>query len=75
MKQLLDDTPLTFGKYKGQTPNEIAGIDGQYVVWMYDNLDKKYCTRKLRDECEDANYDDDSWQDLANFYNEIDPWG
>jgi hypothetical protein len=74
MKQLLDDTPLTFGKHKGMTPNDIAVVDPQYIVWAYDNLRKKPCTRKLRDTCEDMSYDDDSWQDLANFYDETTPW-
>ena len=60
MKFLLDDTPLTFGKHQGETPNEIADTDPAYVVWLFDNLDKKVCTKKLRDACEDTSCD--SWE-------------
>jgi len=58
---LLDDRELTFGKYKGDTPNEIALEDPQYLMWMYDNLNTKFCTKGLRNACEDTSYD--SWED------------
>ena len=34
----LDHTPLTFGKYKGQTPDEISEHDPSYIVWLYNNI-------------------------------------
>lgn len=34
----IDDRPLTFGKYKGETPNEISRKDPQYLAWIYDNV-------------------------------------
>lgn len=52
-----DRTPLTFGKFKGNTPEEIAEIEPSYVVWMYDNVDKKLCSKALYLACE--NQDDE----------------
>lgn len=75
MLKLLDDTPLTFGKHKGEIPNEIAGYDAAYIVWLFDNLDTKYCTRKLRDICEEE-VDEIDWndeKDKDNFYG-FDGW-
>ena len=34
----LDHTPLTFGRYRGQTPDEVSEHDPSYVVWMYNNI-------------------------------------
>ena len=73
MKQLLDDTPLTFGKYEGETPNEIAIKDPLYIVWMFDTLNKRFCTRKLREACEDAGYDNEEERELDHFYG-MDGW-
>lgn len=68
MKQLLDDTPLTFGKHEGETPNELAGCDPQYIVWLFDNLDNKHCTKRLRDACEDAAMDSEEERELDFYY-------
>lgn len=43
---------MTFGKHERETPNEIAKDNPSYIVWLFDNLDTKYCTKKLRDSCE-----------------------
>jgi uncharacterized protein (DUF3820 family) len=48
----VDIIPLSFGKYEGKTPKEVAEIDEGYIVWMYDNVTPKYCTKELRDYCE-----------------------
>lgn len=48
----IDDVPLSFGKHKGESPNEIAQEDPGYIVWIYDNIDPKPCTKDLRDACE-----------------------
>jgi len=72
---MIDETPLTFGKYRDETPNDIAEEDPQYLVWLYDTLKTKFCTKKLRNECED--FVEDSWEDekeMDNFY-EHDGWG
>lgn len=29
-----DDIPLTFGRYKDMTPNEIIVDDPQYLIWL-----------------------------------------
>jgi hypothetical protein len=53
--ELLDHTPLTFGKHKGKTPAAVAEVDPGYVVWMYDTwkADRKapMCSKVLYDEC------------------------
>ncbi len=74
MKYLLDDTKLTFGKYKGSTPNEIANDNPSYIVWLFDNLDTKFCTKKLRNACEDvseSSYEDSKGEDS---YYGLDGW-
>ena len=70
----IDDTPLTFGKYEDKTPNEIAHIDPSYVVWLYDNLEKKFCSAELRDMCEEAKYE--SYEDgkEEDMYYGLDGW-
>ena len=29
----LDHTPIGFGKHKGKTPEEIAELDPEYLIW------------------------------------------
>lgn len=55
----LDHTPLTFGKYAGQTPDDISEDDPKYIVWMYDTVNNKpTCSKTLRDACAaDVAYD------------------
>lgn len=48
----LDNTKLTFGKYKGHTPEEISVVDPSYIVWMFDNIKPAKCSKELRDGCE-----------------------
>lgn len=48
----LDHKKLTFGKYVGQTPDEVSEHDPKYIVWMYDNVtNKPTCSKTLRDAC------------------------
>ena len=71
----LDNKELTFGKYIGSTPLQIAETDPQYIVWMYDNLDYKHCTEALRDECEEiASLDYESEKEMDNDFG-FDGWG
>ena len=35
---LCDDVPITFGKYRGMTPNQIAVKNPGYIVWAVDNV-------------------------------------
>jgi len=73
MKKLLDDTPLTFGRLAGNTPNQIANVEPSYIVWLYENLDKRVCTTKLYEECKNIVEDYESDKELDNFY-EYDGW-
>lgn len=73
--KLPDDTPLTFGKYKGQTPTQVSGDDPNYIVWMYDTLDTKFCSKRLRELCQDTTCD--SWEAEREIDGELgyDGWG
>ena len=57
----LDHTPLTFGRYRGQTPDEVSEHDPSYVVWMYNNIKPEPCSEWLKETCENevSNMDDD----------------
>lgn len=59
-----DHTPLTFGKYKGKTPEEVAEICPSYVVWMYENVKPVPCSKALRDDCKQDTQEDEA--DLAD---------
>lgn len=56
----LDRSPLVFGKYIGQTPEEIAEEDPAYIVWMYENIKPRRCSKDLAIACEqdDREYED-----------------
>jgi hypothetical protein len=50
----IDHTPLTFGKYKGQTPDQISETkDGcSYLIWAHDNVtNKETCSDLLYKTC------------------------
>lgn len=47
----LDEEPLRFGKHRGSTPLEIAKEDPTYIVWMYENIENKYCSEELYALC------------------------
>lgn len=48
----VDNTPLTFGKHKGLTPNSIAIADPHWLVWAYSNIqNKRICTEELAKWC------------------------
>ena len=42
-----DNTPLTFGKHKGQTPLELYQIAPSYLVWAWENVGPHVCSRDL----------------------------
>lgn len=49
----LDHTPLTFGKYKGKTPSQIADINPSYIVWLWENVEgPKHCSKLLYNDCQ-----------------------
>ncbi len=49
----IDSINLTFGKYRGRSPNEVSDLDPEYVTWMYDNVRPRPCSKALRDACEE----------------------
>ena len=55
----IDDRPLTFGKHKGSTPNEVAETDHRYVMWLYENIEPKVVSKDLYQACELDSADDD----------------
>lgn len=50
----IDNTPLTFGKYKGDTPDEISEHDPGYIIWMAENIKEQYCSDALYQFCQKA---------------------
>ena len=38
MKEVKPTDKITFGKYKGNTFNEIANIDPDYIIWLDENV-------------------------------------
>jgi hypothetical protein len=47
----IDHTVIHFGKFKGRTPDQIAGVDESYIRWAYETLDRKFCSYVLYREC------------------------
>ena len=47
----IDEQPLTFGKYQGITPEQMAEKDPEYILWLYDSMKEKLCSRPLRELC------------------------
>jgi len=67
-----DFRPLTFGKYKGKTPEEVAQIDPSYVCWMYKEVKPTPCSLALKNECEqdvrELQSEHDSQDDVRDTY-------
>lgn len=66
----IDNIALTFGKYKGKTPNEVALIDPSYITWMHD-VRPEVCTKHLAIGCELIDYDEELEQDLTEHHLDI----
>lgn len=50
-----DDMLLTFGKYAGKTPNQVAKLDPHWLVWAFNNVTNRVtCTPELANECSKA---------------------
>lgn len=49
----LDKKPLTFGKYKGLTPDEVSETDPGWVIWAHDNVKWPVCSEYLYEVCKD----------------------
>ena len=63
--QDIDNDPMRFGKYKGETPMQIVEHDPQYIVWLYENITPKVCTKDLYQcaemDSEDGADEGDRW--------------
>lgn len=47
-----DATPLTFGKYRGLTPDYVAEKDPSYIVWAYGTITNRVvCSFPLAKKC------------------------
>jgi hypothetical protein len=55
----LDNTPLTFGKYAGWTPDEVADEDPSYIVWLWENTDIRRCSKAMYVFCKKSIVEDD----------------
>ena len=49
--EVLDHTPLHKGKYIGQTPNEVAERDPDYLCSAYERWTPKPCSELLYKAC------------------------
>lgn len=67
MKQLpdIDDRPLSFGKYRGKTPNQVGDYDPSYICWMFENIP---------DSCSAALYEVCRLDEEAQYWEEFEPW-
>lgn len=53
----LDHTPLSGGKYKGLTPDQISEFDPDYIVWLYRHSNPPGCSNWLYVTCLDSRYE------------------
>ncbi len=60
-----DKIPLSFGKYKGKTPEEICKEDPAYIEWMERKFRFDYFSRDLwKDALSMLEDEDDLYDDL-----------
>jgi hypothetical protein len=60
----LDHTPLTFGKHRDKTPDEISEIDPGYIVWLAENVKPPVVSDLLAQACaddDDPTYVEEPW--------------
>ena len=51
-QEVLDHTPLKFGKFRGKTPEQVAEIDPRYLCWAYETVSNfPTCSDALYREC------------------------
>lgn len=54
---------MTFGKYKGESIQDILDVDAQYLVWLHNNSDFEL-SAELLDEAEGLPSPVKDWYDL-----------
>lgn len=47
----LDHTPLKDGRYKGQTPSQVAEHDPEYIIWLSETFTEKMVSDVLVRSC------------------------
>jgi hypothetical protein len=57
----IDNIPINFGKYQKRrlTPRQIANEDPKYIIWMYETVKPKACSRDLYMSCVEQSYEQD----------------
>ena len=68
----LDETPLTFGKYKGDTPDEIAKKNPVYICWLYETIEPKKCSKLLYLSCDQIRIETMAYGHLGDDYGDDD---
>jgi len=64
----IDDIPLSFGKFKGKTPNELFKIEEySYIVWLAENIEPSVVSDCIHEEAENE-------QELYDGPDEGDRW-
>lgn len=63
-----DTTPLAFGKYKGRTPIEVAEEDPSYIVWAWNNVFPKPCSKELAESCVQDCWDYESEKEMDHAF-------
>lgn len=48
----VDNIPIRFGKYQGETAAEVAQHDPEYIVWLYHAVQNAPVSRALAIDCE-----------------------
>lgn len=79
----LDHTPITFGKYRGKTPSEIADADPGYIIWCYEAWAqggrKPPCSKLLYKACQADEDRKPAWrsacEDGTELEDQPDPFG
>ncbi len=64
----IDEKPLKFGKYRGKTPDEISDLDQGYIIWMYENIVPKPCSKALYEACQQDAYEDDYERGVDHYF-------
>lgn len=64
----IDDRPLTFGKHKGSTPNELMETDPKYLVWLYENIKPQVVSKDLYMNAADVDIDGDGEYGVNGYY-------
>jgi hypothetical protein len=71
-RDIIDNKPLNFGKYKGKSSNEVAAEDPWYIVWMYETIKPERCSASLYKDCKrDADEEDLESSVLWEIHTEI----